>query len=119
MNGQPDPQAFGTLDLSFFSGAYLNHVSFDIGELYLHFERPAIVIRAQQFATLLGGELNTHPFEEAQHLRPFLNKDVTLAKWAGTHALIITFDGGDEIHILESGYPESYVIDYAGQTIAV
>jgi hypothetical protein len=120
MYGRMDPDTISSIDLSFFHGAYLSQVCFAIGDFGLSFDRPAIAIRAQTFRTLINGNLNTYAFEETHHLRSFLNKDVVAARWAELGTLMITFEGGDEIHLLDdSDVYESFVIDHAGKTIAV
>jgi hypothetical protein len=72
------------------------------------------------FRCLIGDELQKHPIEEAHLLRPFLNRDVRSATWAEMGTLIISFEGGDEIHLLDdSDQFESFTITHAGKTIVV
>ena len=119
MYGRIDPKSISTIDLSFFHGAYLSQVCLGAHDLGLNFDKPAIRIMAQSsFRMLVGDNISIHQNEEGYRLRPFLNKDVVLAKWAEMGTLILTFEGGDEIHLLDdSDQYESYNIGHAGLAI--
>ncbi len=72
------------------------------------------------FRCIVDGKLIDHAIEEGHLLRPFLNQDVVSAKWAEMGTLVISFKGGDEIHLLDdTDQFESFTVTHAGNTIVV
>jgi hypothetical protein len=90
-------------------------------DLALNFDRPIISITSQAgFRCVIGGKPQDYSNDMVHALRPFLNRDIVSAKWGERGTLIIVFEGGDEIRLLdESDQFESFTITHAGNTIVV
>lgn len=121
MYGRLKSEWISSIDLSFFEKAFLTQVCIGAYDLALNFDRPIINITTQAgFRCVIKDEPQYHSNKFAHALRPFLNRDVTSAKWGQSGTLIIVFEGGDEIHLLdETDQFESFTITYAGNTIVV
>jgi hypothetical protein len=119
--GRINPESVAATDVSFFSQSFLTQVCLGVSDIILNFNRPNISITTQAgFQCIISGEILKHPVEEGHLLRPFLNQDVVSAKWAEMGTLVISFEGGDEIHLLDdTDQFESFTVTHAGNTIVV
>ena len=121
MYGKIDPEKIAAVDLSFFAGSFLTQICFGVADISLHFDRPSVsVVTQANFLYSLNGQLQTCSVEMGHLLRPFLNRDVVSAKWGEMGTMIISFDGEDDIRLIdESERFESFTITHAGTTIIV
>ena len=121
MYGRINPKSIAATDVAFFSQSFLTQVCLGLNDVILNFDRPTISIMTQAgFRCRIDGELRDYPVEEGHLLRPFLNRDVVSAKWAEMGTLVISFDGGDEVHLLDdTDQFESFTVTHAGVTIVV